>query len=101
MYVPFDDVMIPVNHIKPPLGMEAAEKLEYIPMGFYNLPHAAVLPQFVAVPQLDIGIACLVIILQGGEIQIPVFQEIIVGAARAPVAVADQDISGTAVEGEP
>ena len=51
----------------------------------------AVFPEFVAIPQLDIGEVIAAVILQRGHIQGLVLQKAVVPCAGAPVAVAAHD----------
>ena len=69
--------------------MKTGEQEEDIAVGFDNLLHAAVFPKFIPISQFDVGITCFIIVLQGGKIQVLVFQEIIVGVPYAAVTVTD------------
>lgn len=97
----FDDVMIAVEHVEPVLPVEQGEQLEYIAVCLDNLCETAVFPKLVAVAQLDVCKACLIVVLQSSIIEMLVFQEIVVGRARAPVTVADQNVFCAGVEGKP
>ena len=69
----FYHIMVTVEHIETSASVEAGEQGKDILMGFYDLFHAAVFPQFVSVPKLDIGISKDKIMLQGGIIEILIF----------------------------
>ena len=62
-------------------------------MDIDDLRHVPVFPQFVAVPQFDIRKAILIVMGQGGKVQILIFQEIIAPASVAAVTVADDDVA--------
>lgn len=69
----FYHIMVTVEHIETSAFVETGEQGKDILMGFYDLFHAAVFPQFVSVPKLDIGISKDKIMLQGGIIEILIF----------------------------
>ena len=66
-------IVVPVKHIQAVLFMKAGEEKKHIAMGFDDLFHTAVFPQFVPVSQLNVGVTRFVIILQCGEVQVLVF----------------------------
>lgn len=74
----FYHVMVAVEHIETSAFVETGEQGKDILMGFYDLFHAAVFPQFVSVPKLDIGISKDKVMLQGGKIEILVFHKIVI-----------------------
>ena len=97
----FDHIMISVQHVQTPLSVEQGQKGENVSMCFNDLLHATVLPKFVPITQLDISITGTVIMLQGGIIQVLVFQEIIIGGTDTPMAVAEQNIFCAVIQREP
>ena len=70
-------------------------------MGFYDLFHVAVLPQFVPVSQFNVSKSGLIIILQGGIIEITVFEKIVIRRAASPVAVTKKNIFRILIQREP
>ena len=58
-----------------------------------DLLHIPVFPEFISVAQFDIGKTLGVIMAQGSEIQILIFQKIITPAPVAAVAVTDNHIA--------
>ena len=69
----FYHIMVAVEHIETSAFVEAGEQGKDILMGFYDLFHAAVFPQFVSVSKLDIGISEDKVMLKGGIIEILIF----------------------------
>ena len=69
----FYHIMVTVEHLETSAFVETEEQGKDILMGFYDLFHAAVFPQFVSVPKLDIGISKDKIMLQGGIIEVLIF----------------------------
>lgn len=67
-------------------------------MDFFNPADGTAFPQLIAVAQLQIGKIFLKIMVQCGQIQKFIFQEIVIGAASSAVAVAEQNVSGTGGE---
>lgn len=74
----FYHIMIAVEHIKASFPVKAAKLGKNVFMGLDNLLYTAVFPQLISVPQFDIGVSGMVIMLQGGKIEIAVFQEVVV-----------------------
>ena len=93
--------MIAVKHVKAVLGIELGKHPENIAVRFYNLTETAVFPQLVTVTELNIGEALYKIVLQCSEIQVLVFEKIIVGGACSAVAVTDNNILAEIIEREP
>lgn len=85
----FLQIMISIDKIESVLPVEKRQQPEYVVVDFDNPAHLAVFPQFIAVSQFDVSIPLRIIMLQSGKIQVLVFEEVIVGAAVSPMAVAD------------
>lgn len=85
----FLHIVISIEHIESVLLIEEGKQPEHIIVDFDDLTHAAHFPQFIAVTQFNIGIVMGIIIFQGSKIQILIFQEVIIGGAISPMAVAD------------
>ena len=85
--------MISVKKIQPVLPVQLRKDSKDFIMHLDNVLHAAVLPEFVPIPKLNIRKSPFVIIFQRRKIQMLVFQEIIRGGSNPPVAVAHQDIA--------
>ena len=69
----FNHIMVAVEHIETPAFVEAGEQGKDILMGFDDLLHAAIFPQFISVPKLDIGISEDKVMLQCGIIEVLIF----------------------------
>lgn len=93
-------IMISIEQIEPFLFVEEGKKPEYIIVYFDDLAHLSVFPQFIPVTQFYIGEPVGIIVFQCREIQVLVFQEVIIGTAIPPMAVADQAIAAAVVQGE-
>ena len=48
--------------------VKPGEETEDIVMDFNDMTNIPVFPKLISVPQLNIGIACIVVVFQGGEI---------------------------------
>lgn len=94
----FLHVVIPIQQIEPSLPVKQGEEPEHIVVDLDDLAHAPVLPQFVPVPQFDIGVALGVIMLQGRKIQVLIFQKIVAPGAVAPMTVADEHIAAAGAQ---
>ncbi len=70
--------MVSVQHIQTPLGLEKGQEPENISVSFDDLFHTSVFPQLIPVTQLNIGVPCPVIVLQGRKIEILIFEKIVV-----------------------
>lgn len=97
----FYDIMIPIDGIHTAGGIEAGKQRKGIGMDFSDFLKAAVFPQFVPVAQLQIGKAPAIIVLQGSQIKIFIFQEIVIDITDAPVTVAKQNVFGTGLQRQP
>lgn len=86
-------VVVAINHIQSVLVVKQREEPEYIVVNFNYLAHFSVFPELIPVPELDIRKTALVIMREGSEIQILIFQEIVVGISAASVAVADNRVA--------
>lgn len=84
------EVMVPIEQMKPVLAVEEGEEPEHIVVDLDDLAHPPVFPELVAVTELDIGEALCIIMLQGSEVKILIFQKIIVCCSVAPVAVTEK-----------
>lgn len=88
----FGHIMVAVQHVQTSLAMEAGEKGKDVAMCLNNLTHAAVFPKFVPVAKFNISITKPEVMLQGGKIEILVFEKIVIGGSDAPVTVAEKNI---------
>ena len=88
----FYQIMVAVQQIETALPVKKRKQLEYSAVSLYNLCHISIFPQFIPIPQFNIGISGFQIIFQGSSIQRLIFQKIIIGAAGTAVAVAEEDI---------
>ena len=88
----FYDIMVSINGICPPSGVIAGNGFKALQMHFFYFTNRAILPQFVSIAQFQVGETIAVIVIQGRQIQILIFQKIVVGVANASVAVAEQNI---------
>ena len=62
----FYHIVIAVEHIKAMLFMKTGKEKKYVAVGFHDLFHTAVFPQFIPIAQFDIGISQSIIMLQCG-----------------------------------
>jgi hypothetical protein len=67
--VPSLHIMVSPNHMKPLFRVEFAHQPEHVAVGTPDIGEIPVLPQFIHVPDLDIGEAFVVIVVQGVEEQ--------------------------------
>ena len=86
----FFKIMVSVEQIKAVVAVEEGEEPEHIVVDLDDLAHPPVFPELVAVTELDIGEALCIIMLQGSEVKILIFQKIIVCCSVAPVAVTEK-----------
>ena len=61
-------------------------------MDIDNLAHAPVFPEFIPISQFNIGKTKLVIVFQGSEIQMLVFQKIIIRGTVSSVTITEDDV---------
>ncbi len=59
----FLHVVVAIQQIKPPLAVKQGEEPENIAVDLNNLAHPPVLPQFISVPQFNIGVSLGIIML--------------------------------------
>ena len=97
-FFPFGNIMISTDCVKPVLLPEFRQELKRFLMGCLNVREGTIFPEFISVSQFDISEILFHIIFQCGYIEKLVFQEIIIGFAGAPVAVAEQHIPGSLVQ---
>ncbi len=90
----FYDIMVAVEQIQAVLLIKLMKEPEHVAVDIHDIFHVSVFPELITVPQFNIGKTLSVIVLQGGEIQMLVFQKVIGGIADAPVTVAHKDIAG-------
>ena len=64
----FFHIVIPVEEKELVPTVKPGEQTEYIVMDFNDLTNVSVFPKLIPVPHLNIGIACIVVVFQGGEI---------------------------------
>ena len=64
----FFHIVISVEEEKSVPTVKAGEQTEDIVMDFNDLTNVPVFPKLISVPHLNIGIACIVVVFQGGEI---------------------------------
>lgn len=69
----FYHIMVTVEHIETSASVETGEQGKDILMGFDDLLHTVVFPQFVSVSKLDIGISEDKVMLQCGIIEVLIF----------------------------
>lgn len=84
----FHPVMISIEHVETVLPVELCHQPETVGVNLYDLLHISVLPQLIAVSQLNVSEAFFVIICQGCEEEILVFQKIVTPVPDTTVAVA-------------
>lgn len=93
-------IMVSIEQIESFLSVEKGEEPEYIIVYFNDLAHLSVFPQFIPIPQFYISESICVIVFQRREIQVQVFQKIVIGTAIPPMAVTDQAVAAAVVQRE-
>jgi hypothetical protein len=83
--------MVAIDKIKTVFAEEPGQKQKRTAVHAHNVLETAAFPKLVAVAKLDVGVVFIVIMSQGGKIEILVLGEIIRPAAVAPVAIAHQN----------
>ena len=64
----FFHIVISVEEKESLSAVKPGEETEYIVMDFNDLTNVPVFPKLIPVPHLNIGVTCIVIVFQGGEI---------------------------------
>ena len=64
----FFHIVIPVEEKESVSAVKPGEETEDIVMDSNDLTNVPVFPKLIPVPHLNIGIACIVVVFQGGEI---------------------------------
>ena len=64
----FFHIVIPVEEKELVPTVKPGEETEDIVMDFNDLTNVSVFPKLISVPHLNIGVTCIVIVFQGGEI---------------------------------
>jgi hypothetical protein len=88
-----DDIVVSPDHIETLGDVELPKEQENVLMRLQNPSEAAVFPQFVRVADLNVSVACSVVVLQSVHIEALVRIEIVCGTSVASVAVAHEDDS--------
>ena len=66
----FFHIVIPVEEKELVPTVKPGEETEDIVMDFNDMTNIPVFPKLISVPHLNIGVTCIVIVFQGGEIQV-------------------------------
>ena len=93
-------IVIAIEQEKAVFLIKPGHKPENVVVDVDNLIHIPVFPQFIPIPQFDIGKALVVVMLQGSEIEVLIFQEVIAPTAISTMAVTDKDITAVGSKGE-
>ncbi len=95
-----DNVVVAIEQVQPSSLFKPGKHAVDILVDLSDVAQLPVLPQFLPVPQFNIGKSIPVIVLHGRIVQMLVFQKIVGGGAHSPVTVAYQHIPGTSVKGQ-
>ena len=66
----FFHIVISVEEKESVSAVKPGEQTEYIVVDFDYLTDVSVFPKLIPVPYFNIGVTCIVIVFQGGEIQV-------------------------------
>lgn len=93
-----DHIVITVECIESLICIKARDGAKAVGMRFFYLGKRAVFPQFVAIAELNINEFLPIIIVQRCEVQIFIFEKVVIGVSDAAVAVGKEGIAGLVVE---
>jgi hypothetical protein len=93
--------MVPVNEMKPPAPVKLYQKVKYIQVLVDDIGKFFIFPKFISVPDFYIRITFVIVMVQGGKIQIFIPEEFVCLAPVPPVAVAHQNDPGRIIYGDP
>ncbi len=95
------DVVVADNQVKPPISIESVEQIEDAIVSGAYLLKMSMLPEFIAVPHLHVGVPLVVVSGQDAQEERLVLGESVGSAVVATMTVAEENEGRSVVEGSP